>query len=134
MADKIFVEVGKMAVKKGKVPKEIVAKAPKIMFKTACKAVDSNNKFTSKSPGKDAKGFFIDFTLVGVVEDAKKKQIEAQFSGVVATMPKKKMITSSLTSSAKVAMSGKGDAEYIIEEGLKGMMKKDVLPFLEKQK
>ena len=39
------------------------------------------------------------------------------------------MITSSLTGQGTVSMSGKGDAEYIIEEGLKGMVTKDVLPF-----
>lgn len=137
MADDTYVEVGPMSVAKNakKVPKEHAKTAKKLMQTAAEKEFKKAKGFTPKKNGKPAQGFYFDATLNSIVIDEKKKSVTCAVSGVVATWPRKKMLTSSLSS--KPTLKGgtsKRDIEDCISIAVESAVKQQVVPFLKRQK
>jgi hypothetical protein len=136
MANDVFVEVGPMSASKDakKVPKEFAAAAPKLMRAAAVREVKKAKGFTPDKKGSPKEGFYIDATLTGVTIDAGAKTVKCELSGVVATYPKKKMLTSSVSGSATLkGGTDTRDVEDCIAAVAEAITKDKIIPFLKKQ-
>lgn len=136
MADDIYIEVGPMSVISGKVPKEYVGSAKKLMCDAAIKKIKKAKGYTPEKK-KATKGFQFSATLnsITITTDKGKESVFCEISGVVATWPKKKMLTSKLTN--KTGIKGgatKKDVEDCITIAMETVTEKYVVPFLKKQK
>ena len=137
MADDIYVEVGPRAVKSGKVPKEYAGSAKKLMRNGAIKGLKKAAGYTAEKKGKPTKGFYIDAALIEIaISEAKgKESVFCTVTGVVATWPKRMMLTSKLTSKTGFkGASSKKDVEDCMSLVMELAIKDEIVPFLKKQK
>lgn len=133
----IYVDLGPMAFSKdiNKVAQKYTANAKKLMRDAAVKAIRNAPGFTPDNVA-NASGYHVDATLAEIAFGTHGGQpaVTCKMTGVVATYPQKKWLTSTLKGKATIAGdTSDGAVADCIAEAMKATMTDVVIPYL-KQK